>query len=63
MDQIDRKIVSSLLVDGRTTFEKLGKEAGLTGVGVKKRVKKMVEQELMKVSALLNVEKLALSSA
>jgi len=54
MDQVDRKIISQLLVDGRTTFEKLGKEAGLTGVGVKKRMKKMVEQDIMKVSALLN---------
>jgi DNA-binding Lrp family transcriptional regulator len=63
MDQVDRKIVSQLLVDGRTSFEKLGKEAGLTGVGVKKRMKKMVEQDIMKVSALLNVEKLGIFAA
>jgi len=63
MDQIDRKIISQLLTNGRTTFEDLSKKVGLTGVGVKKRVKKLVEQEVIKVSALLNVEKMSMSAA
>jgi DNA-binding Lrp family transcriptional regulator len=56
-------IISQLLVNGRTTFEKLSKEVGLTGVGVKKRVKKMIHQEIIKISALLNVEKMGISAA
>ncbi|MGQ9514507.1 MAG: Lrp/AsnC family transcriptional regulator [Thermoproteota archaeon] len=63
MDEIDRKIISQLLVNGRTTFENLSKETGLTGVGVKKRVKKMIDREIIKVSALLNIEKLGISAA
>ncbi|MEM2904720.1 MAG: Lrp/AsnC family transcriptional regulator [Candidatus Bathyarchaeia archaeon] len=63
MDDVDRKIVSQLWIDGRTAYEDLAKQVGLTGVGVKKRVRKMLDQGLMRVSALMNVEKLNLSAA
>lgn len=63
MDEVGRKIITQLQLDGRMTFEGLAKEVGLTGVGVKKRMRKMVDQEVIRISALLNVEKLGLSAA
>jgi DNA-binding Lrp family transcriptional regulator len=41
LDDIDRKIISQLQLDGRTTLEELGKIVGYTSMGVKKRLKKL----------------------
>jgi DNA-binding Lrp family transcriptional regulator len=63
LDDVNRKIISQLQVDGRTTFEELGKAIGYTSMGVKKRVKKLLENDVIKVSALLNIEPLNLCAA
>ena len=63
MDDVDRKIISQLQVNGRTTFEELGKIVGYTSMGVKKRLKKLLEQDVIKVSALINLEPLKLYAA
>lgn len=63
MDDIDRKIVSKLQQDGRTTFEELGKITGYTSMGVKKRLEKLLEQNVIKVTALLNPKSLKLYAA
>ena len=63
MDEIDRKIISQLQLDGRTTLKELSRIVGYTSMGVKKRVKKLLEQDVIKVSALLNIEPLKLCAA
>jgi DNA-binding Lrp family transcriptional regulator len=63
LDEVDRRIVSQLLKDGRTNYESLGKLVGMTGVGVKKRVGRLLDRGLIRISALLNVESLNLSAA
>lgn len=63
MDEIDRRIISQLQSDGRITYEDLAKQVGLTGVGVKKRIRKLLDKGLVTISALLNIEKLNLSPA
>jgi len=63
LDDIDRKIISQLQLDGRTTFEELGKIVGYTSMGVKKRLKNLLEQDIIKVSALINLEPLKLYAA
>ena len=63
MDEVDRKIISQLQLDGRTTFKELGQIVGYTSMGVKKRVKKLLEQDVIKVSALLNIKPLNLYAA
>ena len=63
MDEIDRKIISQLQLDGRTTFEELAKRTGLTSMGVKKRVDKLLGKDTLKVSALVNSKKLDLHAA
>jgi DNA-binding Lrp family transcriptional regulator len=63
LDDIDRKIISQLQLDERTTFEELGKIVGYTSIGVKKRLKNLLEQDIIKVSALINLEPLKLYAA
>ena len=63
MDEVDKKIISKLQLDGRTTFKELGELVGYTSMGVKKRLERLQERSVIKVSALLNVESLNLCSA
>lgn len=63
MDDVDRKIISQLQLDGRTSFEKLGKLIGFTNMGAKKRVDKLLERGIINVSALVNTEQLNLHAA
>ncbi len=54
MDEVDRKIISQLQQDGRTTLEELAKIVGFTSMGIRKRMQKLMNQDAIKVSALLN---------
>ena len=63
MDEVDRKLISRLQHDGRTTLNALGKTTGYSSMGAKKRVDRLLKRGVMKVSALLNPEQLHLSAA
>ena len=54
MDDVDRKIICQLQVDARTTLEELAKITGFTSMGIKKRLKKLVNQGAIKNQALMN---------
>jgi DNA-binding Lrp family transcriptional regulator len=54
MDEVDRKIISRLQVDARTTLEELAQITGFTSMGVKKRLKKLIETGAIKNQALMN---------
>ena len=60
MDDIDRKIISELLRDGRASYRELGEVIGYTIMGAKRRVQKMLSKDLIHISAEVNVEKLKL---
>lgn len=63
MDDVGRKIISQLMIDGRATFEALGKAVGYTSMGAKKRVDRLLESGAIKVSAQLNLEHFDLRAA
>lgn len=63
VDSIDRKIISELEENGRTTLKDLGDSVGYTSTGIKKRMNRLVNNGIMKISALLNVETLKLNAA
>jgi len=63
LDEVNRKIISKLQQDGRTTFEELAKIVGFSSMGVKKRVDRLLERGVLKVSSLLNVKQLDLHAA
>jgi len=57
MDDIDRRIISFLQEDGRTSLSEIGQKLGLSHVSVRKRLKNLCES-LVNVSAGLNAEQL-----
>jgi DNA-binding Lrp family transcriptional regulator len=63
LDEVDRKIISQLQQNGRTTFQELAEFVGFSGMGVKKRVNRLLEKGILQVSALLNVKQLDLQAA
>jgi len=63
MNQIDKKIISELLMDGRASYKKLGDVIGYTIMGVKRRVEKMLSEGLIDVSARINVDALSFHAA
>ena len=63
LDEIDKKIISQLQVDGRTTLEELAKITGFTSMGTKKRLEKLTKSGAIKVSALINPTALELHTA
>ncbi|MCW4037451.1 MAG: AsnC family transcriptional regulator [Candidatus Bathyarchaeota archaeon] len=63
LDEIDRKIISQLQLNGRTTFEELGKLVGYTSMGAKKRVDRLLKTGVISISANLNTTSLNLFPA
>ena len=43
MDEVDKKIITQLQADGRTSLEDLSKITGFTSMGTKKRLEKLIE--------------------
>ena len=63
LDEVDRKIVSKLQLDGRATLQELAKDIGFTSMGAKKRLQKLKDQNCIQVSATLNSFSFKLSPA
>jgi DNA-binding Lrp family transcriptional regulator len=63
MDDVDREITKRLRLDGRVTLEEIAKATGFTSMGIKKRLNKLQDQEIIKTQALINPSALGLSSA
>jgi DNA-binding Lrp family transcriptional regulator len=63
LDEIDKKIISQLQADGRTTLQELAKSTGFTSMGTKKRLEKLIKKGTIIVSALINPTALKLHPA
>ena len=63
MDEVDRKIISKLLENGRMSYVQIGKAIGYTAMGAKRRLLKMLNEGLIQVSAQINMDKLKLHAA
>ncbi len=63
MDEIDKKIITQLQADGRTTLQELAKAVGFTSMGTRKRLQKLLSKGIIKVSALINPSALNLHPA
>jgi len=63
LDEIDKKIITQLQADGRTTLQELGKSIGFTSMGTKKRLERLLKKGIIKVSALINPSALKLYPA
>jgi Lrp/AsnC family leucine-responsive transcriptional regulator len=63
LDEIDKKIITQLQADGRATLQDLAKTVGYTSMGTKKRLEKLIEKGIIKVTALINPSALKLHPA
>jgi len=63
LDETDRKIISQLQLNGRTSLKKLAEITGLSSTGVKKRLNRLIQKGVIQVSALVNVKDLHLQAA
>jgi DNA-binding Lrp family transcriptional regulator len=63
MDTIDKKMVAMLQADGRVTLQEMASKIGLTSMGTKKRLEKLLKNDIIKVSALINPNVLELHPA
>ena len=58
MDDVDRKIISQLQLDGRATLQELAKTIGFTSMGTKKRLDRLLKNGIIKTTALVNPDAL-----
>jgi len=56
MDNIDKKLISILQEDGRTSLSEIGKKLGMSHVAVSKRLDKLKDAKLVKITAGVNSE-------
>jgi len=63
MDEKDRVIVSMLQKDGRLSLSEIAREVGLSAMGVKKRLDKLIRGKEVKIKAMINPEKLGILTA
>ncbi|RLE56314.1 MAG: hypothetical protein DRJ40_06010 [Thermoprotei archaeon] len=63
LDDIDEALISELQKDGRLSLVDLGRRVGLRHSSVRSRLIKLVKENLIKVTALLNYKKLDLKLA
>ena len=63
MDKIDWTLIKQLRSNGRKTYKELGKAIGYTSLGAKKRIEKLLNKNLIHISALVNTDALGLRLA
>jgi DNA-binding Lrp family transcriptional regulator len=63
LDEVDKKIIALLQEDGRMKLREIAKNVGYTSMGIKKRIDKLLETGMIKVSALINPNCLKLHPA
>jgi len=58
MDELDRKIIALLQVDGRASNAKIAREVGVSEGTVRRRLRRLIQDDVVKVIAVPNLEKL-----
>lgn len=63
LDGLDLKIIQALSKDGRESFVEIAKGTGLSPVGIKNRVERLIADGVLKIQGLLNMGKVYSVSA
>ncbi|MBT99573.1 MAG: AsnC family transcriptional regulator [Dehalococcoidia bacterium] len=58
MDELDRKIIALLQLDGRASNAKIAREVGVSEGTVRRRLSRLVMDDVVKIIAVPNLEKL-----
>ncbi|MCI0440507.1 MAG: Lrp/AsnC family transcriptional regulator [Chloroflexi bacterium] len=62
MDGLDHKIISLLQQDGRASNAEIAREAGVSEGTIRRRLKRLIEEQFIKVIALMDPGKMGYSS-
>jgi Lrp/AsnC family transcriptional regulator for asnA, asnC and gidA len=62
-DETDRAIISFLQYDGRMPYTKIAAELGLTEGGIRRRVKKMIDQGSLQIVGIVQPHEIGLEEA
>lgn len=63
IDEIDRRIIEALQIDGRRPFTKLAAELGISEASVRQRVANLINTHVMQIVAVTNPVKLGYTLA
>lgn len=58
MDDLDHKMINLLQLDGRASNAKIAREVGVSEGTVRRRLRRLVEDDVVKIIAVPNLEKL-----
>ena len=58
MDELDRRIIALLQVDGRASNAKIAREVGVSEGTVRRRLRRLIQDDVVNVVAVPNLEKL-----
>ncbi|HAJ00941.1 MAG TPA: Lrp/AsnC family transcriptional regulator, partial [Dehalococcoidia bacterium] len=54
MDELDRRIISLLQMDGRASNAKIAREVGVSEGTVRRRLRRLIQEDVVKVIAVPN---------
>ena len=63
MDELDRKIISLLQVDGRASNARIAREVGVSEGTVRRRLRQLIQSDVIKVIAVPNLEQMGYGTA
>jgi Lrp/AsnC family transcriptional regulator, regulator for asnA, asnC and gidA len=58
MDELDRQIIELLQIDGRASNAKIAREMGLSEGTVRRRLQRMIKDDVVQIMAVPNLEKM-----
>ena len=61
IDNLDRKIIEELQINGRETYIDLAKKLGMVEGTIRKRIKNLLDDDMIKIVAVPNIRKLGYS--
>lgn len=62
MDKTDKKILEILQENGRTSYSEIGKKVGMTHVGAKRRLERLINEGIIEISARISADKMNLKA-
>ena len=63
MDELDRKIIEILQLDGRASNARIAREVGVSEGTVRRRLRRLIEDNVVKIIAVPNLDKMGYSTA
>lgn len=63
MDELDRKIIEILQLDGRASNARIAREVGVSEGTVRRRLRRLIKDNVVKIIAVPNLDKMGYSTA